>query len=430
MHSLRFLAQVLLQLKEVQDTSGLCSLASQLHRGCAALRASLEQHVRAEEQELWPLFAEHFTTEEQERLVGVIIGRTGAEVLQSLLPWVTGALAVLGAQPPEFYSTLSCIHISPAGSKCAFHSLNPQSSPLCSAGSFTDEEMWSMMESLRSATRNTAFERWLASTMGSDTSSRLSRSDSDQSVDAAACARDCQQHSLAVTGPTAPSGNLNPTDHVRQPAHAGSRPADSGESHMPQAQLTRLVPRRRANSRGSSRMLSDNTASMDAIAPYLASGRVDERTAESQPRPAAAPLLPADAPLPATSQRRLSGNETGPFRPGWKVCLLRQTCCGQCLGTKRFCQLIAGSTAQCIVLRHLHMQHCGFNMIKRRHNRLTIECSVDRTFSRSIRSSWRVLCGVSPETLAWSRSGRTTLCSISWLLGMSWRSRCVWRMRW
>ncbi len=342
------LAQVLLQLKEVQDTCRLCSLASQLHRGCAALRASLEQHVRAEEQELWPLFAEHFTTEEQERLVGVIIGRTGAEVLQSLLPWVTGA------QQSWVASNQSLQHIElpkrrEVQKKVAFTSFLlvqhahftrsiQESSALCSAGSFTDEEMWSMMESLRSATRNTAFERWLASTMGSDTSSRMSRSDSDQSVDAAACARDCQQHSLAVTGLTAPSGKSDPTEHERQPAHAGSRPADSGESHMPQAQLTRLMPRRRANRRGSSRMLSDKTASMDAIAPYLASGRVDERTAESQPRPAAAPVLPADAPLPATSQRRLSGNETGPFRPGWKVCSLCQTCCGQCgLRTEGFC---------------------------------------------------------------------------------------------
>ncbi len=47
---------------------------------------------QAEERELWPLFAENFTSEEQERLVGVIIGRTGAEVMQSLLPWVTGEL--------------------------------------------------------------------------------------------------------------------------------------------------------------------------------------------------------------------------------------------------------------------------------------------------------------------------------------------------
>jgi hypothetical protein len=49
---------------------------------CAAVRASLETHVRAEEAELWPLFSEHFSIKEQQHLVGVIIGRTGAEVLQ------------------------------------------------------------------------------------------------------------------------------------------------------------------------------------------------------------------------------------------------------------------------------------------------------------------------------------------------------------
>lgn len=36
---------------------------------CAAVRASLETHIRAEEAELWPLFTEHFTTEEQQYLV-------------------------------------------------------------------------------------------------------------------------------------------------------------------------------------------------------------------------------------------------------------------------------------------------------------------------------------------------------------------------
>ncbi|GBF95645.1 hypothetical protein Rsub_08627 [Raphidocelis subcapitata] len=96
-------------------------LVLQLRRMCAAVRASLETHVRAEEAELWPLFAEHFTFEEQQHLVGVIIGRTGAEVLQALLPWVTG--------------------------------------------SFSEEEAGAMMESLRAATRNTSFDRWLGATM-------------------------------------------------------------------------------------------------------------------------------------------------------------------------------------------------------------------------------------------------------------------------
>lgn len=46
--------------------------------------------MRAEETELWPLFAEHFCVEEQHKLVGAIVGRTGAKVMQTMLPWVSG----------------------------------------------------------------------------------------------------------------------------------------------------------------------------------------------------------------------------------------------------------------------------------------------------------------------------------------------------
>ena len=73
------------------DLAVLQSSAHRLQRMCAGMRAKLEQHVRAEEQELWPLFAEHFSVEEQEDLVGRIIGRTGAEVLQAMLPWIASA---------------------------------------------------------------------------------------------------------------------------------------------------------------------------------------------------------------------------------------------------------------------------------------------------------------------------------------------------
>lgn len=62
---------------------------------CAAIRASLDTHIRAEEAELWPLFSEHFTEDEQQYLVGVIIGRTGATVLQDLLPFVAGQLLAI-----------------------------------------------------------------------------------------------------------------------------------------------------------------------------------------------------------------------------------------------------------------------------------------------------------------------------------------------
>ncbi|KAI8103324.1 hypothetical protein M9435_004663 [Picochlorum sp. BPE23] len=95
----------------------LWSAASKLSRMCAAIRASLETHIRAEEKELWPLFTEHFTVQEQEELVGIIIGQTGAEVLQVMLSWVTKSM--------------------------------------------TEEEANAMMFSLKSASKSTAFANWL-----------------------------------------------------------------------------------------------------------------------------------------------------------------------------------------------------------------------------------------------------------------------------
>lgn len=61
---------------------------------CKSIRVTLDQHVYREELELWPLFDRHFSVEEQDKIVGQIIGTTGAEVLQSMLPWVTSALTL------------------------------------------------------------------------------------------------------------------------------------------------------------------------------------------------------------------------------------------------------------------------------------------------------------------------------------------------
>ena len=100
-----------------RDLARLRSSTSKLSKMCAAIRASLETHVRAEEKELWPLFTEHFTIQEQEELVGQIIGQTGAEVLQVMLSWVTKAM--------------------------------------------TEDESSAMMMSLKTASKATAFENWL-----------------------------------------------------------------------------------------------------------------------------------------------------------------------------------------------------------------------------------------------------------------------------
>lgn len=92
-------------------------LATKVQGMCKSMRVSLHQHIYREELELWPLFDEHFSVEEQDKIVGRIIGTTGAEVLQSMLPWVTSVL--------------------------------------------TQDEQNNLMDTLKQATRNTMFSEWL-----------------------------------------------------------------------------------------------------------------------------------------------------------------------------------------------------------------------------------------------------------------------------
>ncbi|CAM6094029.1 unnamed protein product [Calypogeia fissa] len=113
-------------------------LAGKLQRMCKSVRISLDQHVSREELELWPLFDVHFTIEEQDKIVGQIIGTTGAEVLQAMLPWVTTAL--------------------------------------------TEQEQNTMMDTWRQATRNTMFDKWLSAWWkdSSSVTSQLTQSTGDQ----------------------------------------------------------------------------------------------------------------------------------------------------------------------------------------------------------------------------------------------------------
>ncbi|XP_057750044.1 zinc finger protein BRUTUS-like [Arachis stenosperma] len=92
-------------------------LATKLQGMCKSIRVTLDHHLFREECELWPLFGKHFTVEEQDKIVGRIIGTTGAEVLQSMLPWVTSAL--------------------------------------------TQDEQNKMMDTWKQATKNTMFNEWL-----------------------------------------------------------------------------------------------------------------------------------------------------------------------------------------------------------------------------------------------------------------------------
>ncbi|KAL8531722.1 hypothetical protein ACS0TY_008353 [Phlomoides rotata] len=92
-------------------------LTTKIQGMCKSIKVTLDHHIIREEVVLWPLFDRYFSDEEQDKLVGRIIGTTGAEVLQSMLPWVTSAL--------------------------------------------TQDEQNKMMDTWKHATKNTMFSEWL-----------------------------------------------------------------------------------------------------------------------------------------------------------------------------------------------------------------------------------------------------------------------------
>jgi len=110
--------------------------AGKLHAMIAAVYTSLEAHVTSEERNLWPLFVENFSHGEQEEIVGYIIGRTGAEVLQKMLKLM---IETMGDQQD------------------GNHALAPA------------------ISSLKSSSRKTMFEHWLKSELGDSTPGGLEK---------------------------------------------------------------------------------------------------------------------------------------------------------------------------------------------------------------------------------------------------------------
>ncbi|XP_056683981.1 zinc finger protein BRUTUS-like At1g18910 isoform X2 [Spinacia oleracea] len=92
-------------------------LCVRLQDSCKLLERILNDHIHREEIELWPLFREYFSTEEQEKIVGYMLGRTRAEILQKMIVWLMASL--------------------------------------------TSEEQQAMMSYWRKATKYTKFDEWL-----------------------------------------------------------------------------------------------------------------------------------------------------------------------------------------------------------------------------------------------------------------------------
>ncbi|WRX17327.1 zinc finger protein [Theobroma cacao] len=80
-------------------------LCVNLHDACKSMHKLLSDHVHREEVELWPLFRECFSLEEQEKIIRSMLGRTGAEILQDMIPWLMASLT-----PDEQQSVMSLWH--------------------------------------------------------------------------------------------------------------------------------------------------------------------------------------------------------------------------------------------------------------------------------------------------------------------------------
>lgn len=164
--------------------SNLSAVVSKLRSKVASVRASLETHVKAEEAEIWPLFSEHFTIEEQSALVGTIIGRTGAVVLQALIPWVMN--------------------------------------------SFSNDETLAMMDSLRSAAKNTRFDRWLEVMVPSGSSVPPADAEAEVGLVETEHAPECQSQAAGTDAATVHAGHSNMCVHI----HADNAPQAGDSVHL------------------------------------------------------------------------------------------------------------------------------------------------------------------------------------------------------
>ncbi|GFP97673.1 uncharacterized ring finger protein c2f3.16 [Phtheirospermum japonicum] len=67
-------------------------LCLKLHETCLSMHKVLSDHIHHEEVEIFPLFRKCFSTEEEEKVVGHMLGMTRAETLQEKIPWLMAYL--------------------------------------------------------------------------------------------------------------------------------------------------------------------------------------------------------------------------------------------------------------------------------------------------------------------------------------------------
>ncbi|XP_010416333.1 PREDICTED: uncharacterized protein LOC104702205 [Camelina sativa] len=67
-------------------------LCLSLQEICKSMQKLLSEHIQHEETELWGLFRNCFAIEEQEKIIGCMLGRISGEILQDMIPWLMESL--------------------------------------------------------------------------------------------------------------------------------------------------------------------------------------------------------------------------------------------------------------------------------------------------------------------------------------------------
>ncbi|XP_057806356.1 zinc finger protein BRUTUS-like At1g74770 [Salvia miltiorrhiza] len=90
---------ILEEISELHDQQGsketrvrLDKLFSKLHHTCLSMRKVLSDHMYREEVEIFPLFRGSFSVDEEEKIIGHMLGRTRAEILKEVITWLMAHL--------------------------------------------------------------------------------------------------------------------------------------------------------------------------------------------------------------------------------------------------------------------------------------------------------------------------------------------------
>ncbi|CAI0399161.1 unnamed protein product, partial [Linum tenue] len=92
MSGLQMTVSVINTHKQDQRIMRQNQLCLKLQRRCKSIKKLLSDHVHHEEIEIWPVIKECLTINEQEIIVASMLGRTRAETLQDMIPWLINSL--------------------------------------------------------------------------------------------------------------------------------------------------------------------------------------------------------------------------------------------------------------------------------------------------------------------------------------------------